>query len=188
MLRKVANILKNTILCIAAVSMIVLACLFFIPHKTTPINQTLDMVIYPGSSNTEGTVPITLNGLWEQFLLRDDRLILTIDDFEHYYNIRPSNPILGETTIGETTYIELTDSSTGYQTCFFVASSTITGEDSVTLIVQFKDDLSGWRIRSMPNFGVISPETEIDPSYRYHYAFNWLPWEEFFDDSHFTTP
>lgn len=158
-------------------ALIVLACLFFIPYKTTPMDLTLDMEIYPGSSITEGTVPITLNGTWEQYLLHKDRLILTIDDFEHYYNIRPLNPILGETTLGETTYIELTDRNTGYQDPCFVASSTITGEDSVLLFVEFKNDLSGWRIKSIPNFGVISKELETDPSFRYTYAFNWLPWE-----------
>ena len=173
MLEKIKWIICGTVI----LALIVLACLFFIPYKTTSMDLTLDMEIYPGRSVIEGTVPITLTGAWEQYLLHDDRLILTIDDFEHFYNIRPLNPVFGETSFGETTYISLTDKKTDHQHICFVASSTITGEDSVLLFVEFKNDLSGWRINPRPTFGVVSKEFETDPSFLYTYAFNWFPWE-----------
>ena len=153
-------------------AVIIWGCLFFIPHTTTPLDQTLQMEIYPGSSMIEGTVPITLNGYWEQYLLQDDRLVLTVDEFEHYYDIRPMNPIPGDPP-----FFRLDDTKADYHSVCFVASSTITGEDSVLLFVQFKKDLSGWLIRPVPNFGFVSEEFERDPSFLYNYAYNWLPWE-----------
>ena len=170
MSQKLFKILEIAALCFC-VALIVLACLFFIPHKTTPIDLTLEMEIYPGSSIIEGTVPITLNGTWEQYLLNDDHLMLTIDDFEHYYNIHPLN------SLGDPPYLPLSDKDNGYQSVCFVASSTITGEDSVLLFVKFKNDLSGWVIQPVPNFGIVSEELQNDPSFKYAYAFNWLPWE-----------
>lgn len=157
---------------ILALALIVLACLFFIPHATTLIDQTFEVKIHDGSGNIEGTVPITVNGTWKHYLLQEDHLVLTVYEFEHYYDIRPMNPIPGDPP-----FFRLDDTKADYHSVCFVASSTITGEDSVLLFVQFKKDLSGWYINPMANPGVVSEKFMDHPSFRRIYIYNWWPGE-----------
>ena len=152
-----------------ALALIVLACLYFIP-QSMPINLTITLEKHDGKGNVQGTISIDANGTWEKYLLQNDRLILTIDDFDHFYNIRPLNPIPGDPP-----YFSLHEKKSGYNSVCYIASSTITGEDSVLLFVKFQKDLSGWSLNTMPS-PYIREEFKDDPSFHVFYDFNWQPW------------
>ena len=149
---------------ILALALIVLACLYFIPQTTT-IDLTLETQKKDASGNVLGTVSITVNGTWEKYLLQDDRLILTIDDFDHLYNIRPwannNVPYFTEEQ-GDV------NPEVPYHYITFVADSTITGEDSVLLHLAFRDDLSKWEFFPSGH-PLISEDLRDDPSFQVAY-------------------
>ena len=164
MLEKIVKVLKITALCIVA-ALIVLACLYFIPHTTTPIDLTLETLKTDDNGNALGTVSITVNGTWEKYLLQEDRLVLTIDDFDHLYNIRPwtnnNVPYFTEEQ-GDV------DPEVPYHYITFVADSTITGKDSVFLHLAFRDDLSKWEFFPGPSIYTID-DLRDDPSFQVAY-------------------
>lgn len=156
-----------TIFVILHLILIVLACLFFIPHATTSIDITLEME-KTNAGTVLDTIPIIFTGTWEKYLLQKDRLVLTVSEFDHYYNIRPLDT--------STPYFSLQGTHDYYSVCF-LANSTITGEDSVFLFVRFTKDLSGWSIRSMANPNIPNDHFKGDPSFFVSYDYNWQLWE-----------
>ncbi|MBE6976296.1 MAG: hypothetical protein E7439_03765 [Ruminococcaceae bacterium] len=155
--------LKIILICAIAIVLLILAALYFIP-KTTPIDLTLDTLKTDMDGNELGSVSITLKGNRKEYLLQEDRLTLTIDDFDHLYDIRPW--VTGD---GDPPYFSLTqkDGDDYYYICY-VANSTITGEDSVFLYVVFRKDLSKWELFPSPSI-YIREELKSDPSFKVAY-------------------
>ena len=156
--------IKWIIICVLLLAVTIGACLYFIPQTTT-INLTLETLKTDRSGNALGSVTITVTGTWEKYLLQDDRLVLTIDDFDHLYNIRPwtnnNVPYFTEEQ-GDV------NPEVPYHYVTFVADSTITGKDSVFLSLAFRDDLTKWEFFTGPSV-YTSDDLRDDPSLQFAY-------------------
>ena len=160
MLKRIKWIICGTLI----FALIVLACLYFIP-QTTPISLTLQAQKMDENGNVLGTVSVTVNGTWKKYLLQKDRLVLTIDAFDHLYNIRPW-------TNNNVPYFTeeqgAVDPEVPYHYIAFVADSTITGEDSVLLHLALRDDLSKWEFFPSGH-PLINEDLRDDPSFQIVY-------------------
>jgi hypothetical protein len=127
-----------------SLTLIVFACLYFIP-KTTPIDITLDATKYDGinSHTALGTVQIHIHGTLKEYLFRDNTLTFTIDDFDHLFDLHA-----WDSRYQGSPYITATLDEDDEYNYFnvFQASSTITGEGSAQVTVIFRHDLKQWEL------------------------------------------
>ena len=166
---------------ILVIALIVFGCLYFIPQATpdatpettptddpkiTPINITLNAAKASKENSTISVLKINLRGKLEEYPNQNLRITLSIDDFDHLYNIRSS---LNPDPQGNYPSVPLEQpSENGYYSLTFLASSTITGEDSVALHVSFNKELNKWDLFPEPSIYADEKYSE-DPSFRLTY-------------------
>lgn len=146
---------------ILSFAVILFGCLYFIP-KSTPIDITLDAVKYKDGSSLDasepGTVQIHIHGTLKEYLFRENTLTFAVDDFDHLYDIHAWDSRYEGSCYVTKTLIEDAEILFG---SVFEASSTVTGEDTLTLSVAFQPDLKEW-ILSV-GYSVLHPELEDHP-------------------------
>lgn len=147
-------------------------CLYFIP-KTTPIDITLTASKIGdrnGAREDLGTVEIRVHGTLKEYLFRPSELTLEIDDFDIFHNILsytkrgPDRDADVTVKLIEGNYtLNLYGKEVNYNASF-IANSTITGEESAVIRVDFSPDLKNWVIIAVPDV-LIDEAFEDDPSF-----------------------
>ncbi len=124
------------ITCAIVISLLLIGTLlYFIPVSSTSIDITMEAVKSDSDENELGTVPITVKGTVEKYLFRDDRVSLKIESFEDLYDIKQWD---------SRDFSGYGPDEHGFYWLYFNASSTVAGENSYTVTVVFREDLSSW--------------------------------------------
>lgn len=124
-------------------------CICYIPISKTPFDLMLEAVKatddFDNHGNVLGTASIKVSGTLMKYLFRDDRLELHIAPFDHIYDVRPwVDRDRAAIDIGKPT-------DYGYYWAAYCASSTITGENSVSITLWLREDLSKWEFHCSPS-------------------------------------